>query len=61
MELSAFIRDIGIDKAAVLLDETPRTVKSWMYRERRPRPEKAPEIVRRTRGRVQFHEIYPLR
>lgn len=58
MDLPSFIRSLGVEKAAVLLDESPRAVKGWMYGERRPRPAKARKIVARSKGRVTFASIY---
>lgn len=58
MDLPTFIRSLGVDEAAVLFDEKPRTVKAWMNRERFPRPHKARKIVDRSKGRVRFDGIY---
>jgi hypothetical protein len=48
MDLPSFIRSVGIDAAAALLEERPATVKSWLYGERYPRHTKAPKIIERT-------------
>ena len=58
MDLPSFIRSLGVDKAAVLFDEKPRTVMGWMYGERRPRPHTARKIVERTKGKVSLAHIY---
>ena len=58
MDLPSFIRSIGVEKSAELFDATPRQVKGWLYRERKPRPEHAEKIVQRTRGKVSFESIY---
>lgn len=62
MDLPSFIRKVGIDEAAELFDAQPGAVKAWLYRERRPRPEKGFLIDERTKGhpagRVRFAEIY---
>lgn len=58
MDLSAFIRTIGVDKAAALFEEKPRTVMGWMYGERLPRPRTAQKIVERSKGRVSLAGIY---
>lgn len=58
MDLPAFIRSIGVDSAALLFDEEPRTVKAWMYGERTPRPHKAHKIVKRSKGKVPYSGIY---
>lgn len=56
--LPAFIRDVGVDKAAMLFGEKPRTVESWLYGERMPRKQTAQKIVDRTKGKVTFAGIY---
>jgi hypothetical protein len=57
-DLPTFIRSIGVDKAAELFDEKPRTIRAWMHRERMPRPETGRKIVKRSKGRVSFATIY---
>ena len=56
--LPDFIRGLGVDKAAALLGQKPRTVMSWMYRDRRPRPETAQELIERSNGRLSMASIY---
>ena len=58
MDLPAYIREVGVEKASVLFEESPRTVKAWMYGERKPKPHKAQKIVERTKGRVVLQGIY---
>ena len=58
MDLPTFIRTIGVDNAAQLFGEKPRTVEAWMYGERTPRPETGRKIVEKTNGRVTFAGIY---
>jgi hypothetical protein len=58
MSLSAFIRTIGVDKAAELFDEKPRTVMGWLYGERLPRPHTAKKLVERARGKLTMDGIY---
>lgn len=62
MDLSSFIRKVGIHECAALFEARPGAVKAWMYRERQPRPEKAEHIERVTRdhpsGRVRFADCY---
>ncbi|MCO7217096.1 hypothetical protein [Halomonas sp. OfavH-34-E] len=48
----------GIDEAAALLKEKPRTVYSWYRLEKTPRLEAALNIVIRSRHRVDFNGIY---
>lgn len=58
MNLSDYIREIGPEKAAKLFDESPRAVKGWLYNERTPRRETAQKIVKASKGRVSFADIY---
>lgn len=58
MELNAWIDEFGLEEAAELLKEKPRTVKSWYRFEKAPRLESALNIVSRTRGRVDYNGIY---
>ncbi|MGL4755347.1 MAG: hypothetical protein ACRCXB_23550 [Aeromonadaceae bacterium] len=48
----------GIDLAAGLLKEQPRTVKSWYYGEKMPKPSTACKIVKLTKGVVDYNGIY---
>lgn len=59
MNLDQFIEEIGDDAAAKLFDVKPRTAASWRRGERKPRPEKAREIVKTLKGRVPLEGIYP--
>jgi hypothetical protein len=56
--LSGFIRKLGVSRSAQLFDEEERTVKSWLYGERRPRPHKVKKILRRAKGGVTVEGIY---
>lgn len=56
--LPDFIREIGVDRAAALFGEKPRTVMGWMYRERFPRKQTAAKIVERTKGKIDYAAIY---
>lgn len=58
LNLRSFIRSIGVDEAATLFGEKPRTVMGWMYGERVPRKETAAKIVERTKGKVSYAGIY---
>lgn len=58
MDLPAYITHVGDAEAARLFDVTLRAVASWRYGARRPRPRKALEIERVTKGKVRFAEIY---
>lgn len=62
MDLPTFIRKLGVEKSAILFDEDPRTIKSWLHGERLPRPATGWKIDERTKGhplgRVRFPDIY---
>lgn len=60
-DLPSFIRSLGVDKAAEVLDESPRAVKAWLYGERVPRKQTAQKIVKRSEGKVSFAGIYGVR
>jgi hypothetical protein len=57
-DLPTFIRNLGVEKAAELFDESPRAVKGWLYRERVPRPAKAKKLVEKSRGGLTLASIY---
>lgn len=61
MKLDQFIEEIGDEAAAKLFDVKPRTVASWRRGERKPRPDKAIEIVKTLRGKIPLEGIYPKR
>lgn len=48
MRLSEYIEQVGIIQFAKQFKVKPRTALSWRRMERRPRPEKAQEIVEKT-------------
>ena len=48
MRLPDYIEQIGVNRFAKQFKVKPRTVASWKRMERRPRPEKAQEIVEKT-------------
>ena len=48
MRLPDYIRKVGVAKFAKALKVNKRTAESWMRMERRPRAEKAQEIVEKT-------------
>ncbi|HSW83483.1 MAG TPA: hypothetical protein VLH12_08415 [Usitatibacter sp.] len=48
LDLSTFIRRLGVPEAAKLFGVSEHTAKSWLYGERRPRPETALKIVEAT-------------
>lgn len=48
----------GVAKAAEKLKEETRTVKSWMYGEKLPKPLTAARIVKMTKGLVDYNGIY---
>ena len=48
----------GPAKAAELLKESPRTVASWYYGEKLPKPQTACKIVRITKWALDYNRIY---
>lgn len=58
MDLPAFIKSVGDDAAEKLFGVSARTIRSWRYGERKPKPQKALEIQRDTKGKVRFTDIY---
>jgi len=48
MRLPDYIKQVGVTRFAKQFGVKPRTVDSWRRMERRPRPEKAQEIVEKT-------------
>jgi hypothetical protein len=50
--------DDPVSVAAELLGETPRTVRSWIYGERRPSYRAAKNIVLKSNLAVDFNGIY---
>ncbi|MEQ5770030.1 hypothetical protein NFH98_20880 [Halomonas sp. H33-56] len=58
MELNDWIDEFGLEGAAALLKEKPRTVYSWYRFQKAPRLASALNIVVRTRGRVDYNGIY---
>lgn len=58
MRLSEYIRQIGVVGFAKAIGEKERTVKSWLYRDRLPKPFTAQKIVERTP--LTMDDIYGL-
>lgn len=58
MTLSDYIKEVGDAEAGRLFGVGERTAASWRRGERRPRPEKAREIVVATGGKVSFSDCY---
>lgn len=50
-DLPSFIRALGVEEAARILEERPRTVRAWMYGERLPRPKRAARLIEKTKHR----------
>jgi hypothetical protein len=48
MRLPEYIRQVGVRGFAKAVGESERTVKSWLYMDRQPRPQTALKIVERT-------------
>ena len=58
MNLPSYIRQHGVPACEVLFGASKFAVTSWLYGARRPRPETAMEIERRTEGAVTMREIF---
>lgn len=59
MELNDWINaQGGVEGAAELLGETPRSVSSWYYAERAPTLAAAVNIVRKSEFQLDFNGIY---
>lgn len=58
MSLPDYILKVGDEAAAASFGVKVRTVQSWRRRDRYPRVEQAREIVRLTRGEVDFSGIF---
>lgn len=60
MELAEYLRTAFPTQAAAAeaFAVTQGTISHWMTGRRRPKPAKAQEIIRRSRGRVSFARIY---
>lgn len=58
MKLSEYIKETGHEAASRLFGVSIWTIKAWRFGDRLPRPAKANEIVRITRGKVTLSEIY---
>ncbi|BBT82703.1 hypothetical protein H4G63_004502 [Salmonella enterica] len=59
MDLNTWIDSVGgIEKAAELLKEKPRTVYSWYRKEKAPRLSSSLNIVSKSRGEVDYNGIY---
>ncbi|MGL4507640.1 MAG: hypothetical protein ACRCUF_18110 [Aeromonas sobria] len=59
MDILKWIEKVGGPaKAADLLKETPRTVASWFYGEKLPKPTTACKIVKLTKGEVDYNGVY---
>lgn len=58
MNLREYIETIGDEEAAKVLGVKVRTIKSWRYGARVPRPAKALDIVKKTHGLLTFENIY---
>ena len=48
MRLPEYIRQVGVRAFAKAVGESERTVRSWLYMDRQPRPQTALKIVERT-------------
>lgn len=58
MDLTTYIEKIGDPAAAKLFSVSERTAASWRRRERRPRPQKVPEIIEKSGHQITYESIY---
>lgn len=59
MEFNAWVDSVdGVEEAAGILKEKPRTVYSWYRMEKSPRLLSAMNIVAKTKGVVDYNGIY---
>ena len=58
MRLEKYIEQVGDKPAAKLFGVSHRTTQAWRYKSRKPKPEKAKEIVRITQGKVSLEECF---
>lgn len=59
MHIIEWIESVGgPEKAAIILKETKRTVDSWIYGERLPKPQTACKIIKMTKGVLDYNKIY---
>lgn len=63
MALAEYLQKAFENQAAAAeeFDVTQGTISHWINGRRRPSPEKAREIVQRSRGKVSFETIYGMR
>lgn len=54
----AWLIRTGEAEAARILGVSQRQVRSWRYRERQPRMEALPELVRRSRGALRLESFF---
>ncbi|MGY3887215.1 hypothetical protein [Aeromonas aquatica] len=48
----------GVAQTAKIMKESPRTVASWYYSEKIPKPQAAVRLIRASRGALDFNRIY---
>lgn len=58
MDLPSYIRVVGESAAAARFRVSVWTIRSWRQQSRRPRPNKAMEIVAASNGRVTLADIF---
>lgn len=58
MNLSLYITQIGVDKAASLFEVSSVTIYAWRNLESIPAPSKANEIIKITHGLLNWANIY---
>ncbi|RKZ84709.1 MAG: hypothetical protein DRQ39_08010 [Gammaproteobacteria bacterium] len=58
MTLINYIKDLGNARAAIALDVKIRTIASWRYDKKVPKPQVALNIEKATQGLVTFRDCY---
>ncbi len=58
MDFKTYISAVGDAECARLYDVTERAVRSWREGARVPRPRVALKIIKKTKNRVRFTDIY---
>lgn len=58
MDLSTYIKTLGDETAATILGISIRSARAYRLKDRTPRPEKAREMVKRSKGKLTLERIY---
>lgn len=58
MNITEYIKSVGVPVIAKQIGVTERAVQSWKLRQRKPRPEDAMKLVELSGGMISFSSIY---